>query len=175
MRLTVFVFILKLTWGWFQALVFLRQSGIPVESRENLSLNLLTRVAVEVILRYKVLQKMEEEIPDVFPHNPLFPPFSPLFSLQIVAFFLTLLLSSQGFEQFRHSDLWNFFTEILRRKLRQHLESSGKVVPPHFMQLPVSQLWPAMGRISTHHHLTKLLQAGQLSLSFTYVFYYFLL
>ena len=66
----------------------------------------------------------------------------------------------QGFEEFRPAQLWSFVIDVCRRKLQKHMESSGLSVPPQFQHLPLLQLWPAMGRISTHSNVRRLIDAG---------------
>eukprot|EP00850_Spirogloea_muscicola_P022087 SM000276S10299 [mRNA] locus=s276:27327:36661:- [translate_table: standard] len=56
--------------------------------------------------------------------------------------------------------LLNFMNDLLRRKLRQHLESSGLIVHPSFEDIPLAGLWGATWHLKAHALYHRIKEAG---------------
>eukprot|EP00850_Spirogloea_muscicola_P020847 SM000228S07387 [mRNA] locus=s228:134602:144556:- [translate_table: standard] len=56
--------------------------------------------------------------------------------------------------------LLNFVNHLLRRKLRQHLESSGLTVHPSFEDIPLAGLWGASWHLKAHALYHRIKEAG---------------
>eukprot|EP00850_Spirogloea_muscicola_P018457 SM000169S02712 [mRNA] locus=s169:125263:131578:+ [translate_table: standard] len=56
--------------------------------------------------------------------------------------------------------LLNFVNHLVRRKLRQHLESSGLTVHPSFEDIPLAGLWGATWHLKAHALYHRIKEAG---------------